>query len=57
LRSLVEKHLPAQYWRKPTWRHVSTEIAKAAEGEKDLLEICVLLRRVLALEGVECLMK
>jgi hypothetical protein len=29
----------------------------AAQGEKDLLEICVSLRLVLALEGVECLMK
>jgi hypothetical protein len=27
-----------------------------AEGEKDLLEVCVSLRLVLALEGVECLM-
>jgi hypothetical protein len=36
---------------------LETEIAKAAEGEKDLLEVCVSLRPVLALEGVECLMK
>jgi hypothetical protein len=36
---------------------VSTEIAKAAEDEKDLLEICVSPRLVLALKGVECLMK
>jgi hypothetical protein len=54
---LVEKHPPEQYRRKAAWRHVSTEIAKAAEGEKDLLEICVSLRLVLALEGVDCLMK
>jgi len=45
------------YRRKATWRHVSTEITKAAQGEKDLPEICVSLRLVLALEGVECLMK
>jgi hypothetical protein len=51
-----ERH-GAQYRRKPTWRHVSAEIAKAAEGEKDLLEICVSLRLVLALEGVDCLVK
>jgi hypothetical protein len=57
VRDLVEKHLPEQYRRKPGWRHVSNEIAKAAQGEKDLLEICVSLRLVLALEGVECLMK
>jgi hypothetical protein len=56
VRDLVEKHLPAQYRHKPAWRHVSTEIARAVEGEKDLLEICVSLRLVLALEGVECLM-
>jgi hypothetical protein len=55
VRDLVDKHLPEQHRRKPTWRHVSTEIAKAAEGEKDLLEICVSLRLVLALEGVDCL--
>ena len=57
VRDLVEKHLPQQYRRKPTWQHVSNEIAKAADGEKDLLEICVSLRLVLALECVECLMQ
>jgi hypothetical protein len=57
VRDLVEKHLPEQYRRKQAWRHVSSEIAKAAEGETDLLEVCVSLRLVLALEGVECLMK
>jgi hypothetical protein len=45
VRDLVEKHLPQQYRRKPTWQHVSNEIAKAADGEKDL-----------RLEDVECLM-
>jgi hypothetical protein len=33
VRDLVDKHLPEQYRRKPTWRHVSTEIVKAAEGD------------------------
>jgi hypothetical protein len=56
VRDLVEKHLPAQYRHKPTWRHVSSQLAKAADGERDLLEICVSLRLVLALEGVESLM-
>ena len=51
VRDLVDKHLPAQYRHKPTWRHVSAQIAKAADGEKDLLENCVSLRLVLALEG------
>ena len=57
VRDLVEKHLPEQYRRKPAWKHVSSQLAEAAQGEKDLLEICVSLRSVLALEGVECLMK
>jgi hypothetical protein len=57
VRDLVDKHLPTQYRHRATWRHVSSEIAKAADGEKDLLEICVSLRLVLALEGVECLMQ
>ena len=57
IRDLVDKHLPTQYRHKPTWRHVSSQIAKAADGEKDLLEICFSLRLVLALEGVESLMK
>jgi hypothetical protein len=56
VRDLVEKHLPAQYHHRATWRHVAAQLAEAAEGEKDLLEICVSLRLVLALEGVECLM-
>ena len=51
VRDLVEKHLPAPY------RQCSTQLAEAAQSEKDLLEICVSLRLVLALEGVECLMK
>jgi hypothetical protein len=57
VRDLVEKHLPQQYRRKPTWQRVSNEIAKAADGEKDLLEICVSLRLVLAREGVQCLVQ
>jgi hypothetical protein len=51
VRDLVEKHLPEQYRRKPTWRRVSNETAKA-DGEKDFLEVYVALR----LEGVKCLM-
>jgi hypothetical protein len=49
--------VPAPYRQKATWRHVSTQLAEAAQGEEDLLEICESLRLVLALEGVECLMK
>ena len=57
VRDLVDKHVPTQYRHKPSWRHVSSQIAKAANGEKDLVEICFSLRLVLALEGVESLMK
>ncbi len=57
VRDLVDKHLPTQYRHKPTWRHVSSQLAKAADGEKDLLEICFSLRLVLALEGVESMMR
>ncbi len=57
VRDLVEKHSPPTYCRKPAWKHVSSQLAEAAQGEKDLLEICVSLRLVLALEGVECLMQ
>ena len=49
VRELVDKHaraVPPQ----ATWRHVSAQIAKAADGEKDLLENCVSLRLVLALK-------
>jgi hypothetical protein len=49
--------LPEPYRRKAAWKHVSNQLAEVAQGEKDLLEICVSLRLVLALEGVECLMK
>jgi hypothetical protein len=44
VRDLVEKRLPAPYRHKATWRHLSTRLAEAAQGEKDLLEICVSLR-------------
>jgi hypothetical protein len=57
VRDLVEKHLPVPYRHIATWRHVSTQLAEAAQGEKDPLEIRASLRLVLALEGVECLMK
>ena len=57
IRDLFDKHLPARYRHRPTWWHVSTQIAKAADGEKDLLEVCVSLRLVLALEGVKSSME
>jgi hypothetical protein len=32
VRDLVEKHLPAPYRHKATWRHVSNQLAEAAQG-------------------------
>ena len=55
VRDLVEKNLPEQYRERPTWQHVSAQLARAADGEEDL-QVCVSLRLVLALEGVECSM-
>jgi hypothetical protein len=57
VRDLVDDHLLERHHRKATWQHVSTQLAKAAQGEKDLLEVCVSLRLVRALEGLRCLMK
>jgi hypothetical protein len=56
VRELVEKHLPAEHEQRPTWRHVAAELAKAAAGA-DTADVSIALRLVLALEGVECLMK
>ena len=40
VRDLVEKHLPEQYRRKPAWRHVSTQIAKASTVSAADFPIC-----------------
>jgi hypothetical protein len=52
VRSLIDKHLPAHFRDKPTWRHVAAELDKAAAGG-DAADVAVALRIALSLEGVE----
>jgi hypothetical protein len=54
VRSLVEKHLPAEYRSKFTWRHLTGLLKCAAEGQQDVAEVSTALRIVLQLEGVPC---
>ncbi len=53
-RTLVERHLPADYRAKNTWRYVSTLLIGAAQGVTDTRDVEIALRMVLAMEGVEC---
>jgi hypothetical protein len=47
------RHLPEDRPQRPTWRHVATELAKAAAGA-DPIDVAIALRMVLSMEGVEC---
>ena len=53
-RTLVERHLPADYRAKNTWRYISTLLIGAAQGVTDTRDVEIALRMVLAMEGVEC---
>ena len=53
VRELVEKHLPADYRQKHTWRHVAAQLAEAAEGG-DIVDVSIALRLALMLERVQC---
>jgi hypothetical protein len=53
VRTLIEKHLPAHFRDKATWRHVAAELDKAA-AVGDAADVAVALRIALSLEGVEC---
>ena len=55
VRVLVEKHLPAEYRSKFTWRQPAGLLKRAAEGQQDVAEVSTALRIVLQLEGVKCL--
>ena len=54
VRTLVEKHLPAEYRSKFTWRQFAGLLKCAAYGEQDVAEVSTALRIVLQLEGVKC---
>jgi hypothetical protein len=54
VRTLIDRHLPADYRAKETWRYVSKLLAGAAKGEEDVGDVEIALRLVLAMEGVEC---
>ena len=53
-RALIEKHLPAEYRSKFTWRQLAGLVRRAAEGQQDIDEVSTALRIVLQLEGVKC---
>ena len=54
MRTLVEKHLPAEYRSKFTWRQLAGLLKRAAEGQQDVAEVSTALKIVLQLEGVTC---
>jgi hypothetical protein len=53
VRALVEKHLPAEYRSKFTWRQFAGLLRRAAEGQQDVAEVSTALRIVLQLEGIQ----
>jgi hypothetical protein len=53
VRELIDRHLPAHYRDKATWRVVAKELKAAALGA-DPAEVSIALRMALSLEGVEC---
>jgi hypothetical protein len=53
VRALVEKHLPAEYRRKFTWRQLAGMLRRAAEGKEDAAELSTALQIVFKIEGVE----
>ena len=52
-RDLIEKHSPADYRQKNTWRYVAAQLAEAASGG-NVLDASIALRMVLMVEGVRC---
>jgi hypothetical protein len=53
VRELIERHLPAHFHDKATWRVVAKDLKAAAQGA-DTAEVSIALRMALSLEGVEC---
>jgi hypothetical protein len=50
VRALVEKHLPAEYRAKFTWRQLAALLVLAAQGKEDAVEVATVLQIVLQLE-------
>ena len=53
VRTLIERHLPAETRKKDTWLHVASCLAAAARGA-DATDVAVALLMALSMEGVEC---
>jgi hypothetical protein len=53
VRTPIEKHLPAEFREKETWRYVWLRLNEAAHGG-DTAHAVVALRLVLMMESVEC---
>jgi hypothetical protein len=51
VRELVERHLPAEWRQRDTWRHVAKQLTAAADGG-DINDVVVSLRLELHLERV-----
>lgn len=51
VRELVERHLPAEWRQRDTWRHVAKQLAAVADGG-DINDVVVSLRLELHLERV-----
>ncbi len=54
VRDLIERHLPAPYREKATWKYVAAQLAVAVRGNGDTVDVAVPLRMAFALEGVPC---
>jgi hypothetical protein len=54
VRQLVELHLLAEHPARHRWRYVGRLLAGAARGEEDPGDVAIVVRMVLAMEGVEC---
>jgi len=56
VRTLIERHLPAETRKKNTWLHVASCLAAAARGADatDATDVAVTLLMALSMEGVTC---
>jgi hypothetical protein len=54
VRALVHKHLPVEYRSKQTWQRVAPIATAAARDQLPAEEVTVVLKMVLAIEGISC---